>query len=204
MNDLHNPTPHLNPLPVASRWSALRTALRHRWMDDAAARRLLAGGVGERLRQRVAASEQRHTGQLRLCVEAGLPVSYLWRHFWQRLPLPVVVRQRAVMLFGKLRVWDTERNNGVLIYLLLAGRTIEIVADRGLNAQVSSVAWAAVAERLGSALRAGRFEDGMGQALDEVSALLTAHFPRGTAADGDQAAGPDSARNELPDEPVSL
>ena len=79
----------------------------------------------ERLRERVAASERRHSGEIRICVEAGLPLSYLWRG--------LSARDRAITMFGKLRVWDTEHNNGVLIYLLLAEHAIEIVADRGLE-----------------------------------------------------------------------
>ncbi len=79
----------------------------------------------------MAASEQRHTGEIRICVEAGLPLSYLWRDAPARASAPV-------MLFGKLRVWDTEHNNGVLIYLLLADHAIEIVADRGIDARVGA------------------------------------------------------------------
>ena len=70
---------------------------------------------------RVAASEKRHSGEIRVCAEAGLPLSYLWRG--------ASARERALAMFGKLRVWDTEHNNGVLIYLLLAEHAIEIVAD---------------------------------------------------------------------------
>ena len=94
-------------------------------------------------------------------------------------------------MFGKLRVWDTEHNNGVLIYLLLAEHAIEIVADRGIDAHVSADEWAAMAQRMGAAFREGRFEDGLTQALEEVSALLVEHFP---LAEGE------ADRNELPDE----
>jgi len=100
--------------------------LKHRWFDERDTKRALKPDVVQRLRQRVAASERAHSGEIRLCVEAGLPLSYLWRG--------LTARDRAVTMFGKLRVWDTEQNNGVLIYLLLAERRIEIVADRGLNA----------------------------------------------------------------------
>ena len=96
-------------------------------------------------------------------------------------------------MFGKLRVWDTEHNNGVLIYLLLAEHAIEIVADRGLNSKVDSGEWQRIVERMGRAFHEGRFEDGLTQALEEVSALLVQHFP---AAPGQANA------NELPDEPV--
>jgi uncharacterized membrane protein len=135
----------------------------------------------------VGASERRHSGEIRICVEAGLPMSYLWRD--------ARPRERAITLFGKLRVWDTEDNNGVLIYLLLAEHAIEIVADRGIDSRVSDVQWAEMAQRMGAAFREGRFEDGLTQALEEVSALLVEHFP---LAEGE------ADRNELPDAPVVL
>jgi uncharacterized membrane protein len=135
----------------------------------------------------VGASERRHSGEIRICVEAGLPMSYLWRD--------ARPRERAITLFGKLRVWDTEDNNGVLIYLLLAEHAIEIVADRGIDARVSDDQWAAMAQRMGAAFRERRFEDGLTQALEEVSALLVEHFP---LAEGQ------ADRNELPDKPVVL
>jgi uncharacterized membrane protein len=87
----------------------------------------------------VAASESRHSGQIRICVEAGLPLQlFVATLCVGGAPLRQVIRQRAVTMFGKLRVWDTERNNGVLVYLLLADHAIELVADRGLNAFVKS------------------------------------------------------------------
>ena len=98
-------------------------------------------------------------------------------------------------LFGKLRVWDTEHNNGVLIYLLLAEHAIEIVADRGIDAHVDDAEWAAMAQRMGASFREGRFEDGLTQALEEMSALLVTHFPLAENQ-------PDT--NELPDAPVVL
>lgn len=162
-----------------------RRILRHRWLDERDTRRALPPDLVERLTQRVAASERRHSGEIRLCIEAGLPWSYLMRD--------ARPRERAVTLFGKLRVWDTEHNNGVLIYLLLAERAIEIVADRGLNVRVDTADWQAMAQRMAAAFRGGRYEDGLTQALEEVSAVLVAHFPLepGTVR-----------RNEQPDEPV--
>ncbi len=172
---------------AASLFSKLARIGRHRWVDQAQVRRVLPAEVLERLTRRVAASEHRHTGEIRICVEAGLPMSYLWRD--------APARQRAVMLFGKLRVWDTAHNNGVLIYLLLAEHAIEIVADRGIDAHVDAAEWSAMAQRMGAAFRENRFEDGLTLALEEVSALLVAHFP---AAPGERN------RNELPDAPVIL
>lgn len=163
----------------------LARVLRHRWLDEADTRKAIPPELVERLARRVAASEKRHSGEVRIYVEAGLPMSYLWRR--------ATPRERAVAMFGKLRVWDTEHNNGVLIYLLLAEHAIEIVADRGLDRHVAQAEWQAIVARMGSAFREHRFEDGLTQALEEVSALLVAHFP---AASG--GANP----NELPDEPV--
>jgi uncharacterized membrane protein len=159
--------------------------LRHRWLDESHTRKAIPPDVAERLAQRVAASEQRHTGEIRLYVEAGLPTAYLWRH--------ATPRERAVAMFGELRVWDTEHNNGVLIYLLLAERAIEIVADRGLDRQVAPDEWRAIVARMSAAFREGRFEDGLTQAIAEVTAQLAMHFP---------AAAGDSNPNELPDAPV--
>ena len=172
--------------------------IRHRWLDAADARRAVPPDLAERLRRRVAASEQRHTGKVRICVEGGLPLSYLWRHLRDRVPIGQIVRQRALMMFSKLGVWDTAHDNGVLIYLNLAERAVELVADRGVCRHVDAPAWQAMVDRMGSAFHAGRFEDGLTQALEEVSAVLTRHFPA-------PAVGADSAPsspNELPDEPV--
>ncbi len=166
-------------------WSRILRILKHRWLDDLDTRRALPPELLERLAQRVAVSERRHSGEIRIYVEAGLPNSYLWRG--------ATARERAVAMFGKLGVWDTEHNNGVLIYLLLAEHAIEIVADRGLARHVGPEEWRAIVARMGSAFREGRFEDGLTQALEEVSALLVRHFP--LAADQDNP-------NELPDTPV--
>ncbi len=159
--------------------------LRQRWHEDQAVRRAVPPALLARLAQRVAASEQRHGGEIRICVEGGLPNSYIWRG--------ATARERAVAMFSKLRVWDTEKNCGVLIYLLLAEHAIEIVADRGITRHVPHTHWQSLVQAMGSAFREGRFEDGLTQALEEVSALLVAHFP---LAEGE--VGP----NELPDAPV--
>ena len=163
----------------------LQRIWKHRWLDESDTRRAIPAELADKLMRRVAASEQRHSGEVRIFVEAGLPLGYLWRD--------ATPRERAVAMFGKLRVWDTENNNGVLIYLLLAEHAIEIVADRGLARHVSHDEWQAIVDRMGSAFRDGRFEDGLTQALEEVSALLVQHFPIEGGARND---------NELPDEPV--
>jgi uncharacterized membrane protein len=149
---------------------------KHRWMDRSDTLRAVPDDMAERIARRVAASEGRHTGEVRLCVEASLPLSYLWR-VGPETPLQHVVRERALTWFGRLRIWDTEHNNGVLIYVLLAEHAIEFVADRALSRRVSQVEWQAMVDRLAARLRSGEFEDGLTQALEEASALLVAQFP---------------------------
>ena len=163
----------------------LQRLFRHRWLDEADTRRAIPADVQQRLAEHVARSERRHTGEIRIYVEAGLPMSYLWQD--------ATPRERAVAMFGKLGVWDTEQNNGVLVYLLLAEHAIEVVADRGLSRHVSAAQWQEIVAGMSAAFRAGRYEEGLKQAVDAVDQLLVRHFP----ADG--AAGD---ANELPDEPV--
>ncbi len=179
-------------------WRTLTRLIRHRWLDASDARRAVPAHLAEQLRRRVHASEQRHSGEVRICIEGGLPTSYLWRHLRDRTPMAEIVRQRALMMFAKLHVWDTEHNNGVLIYLLLAEHAIELVADRGVSRHVDPALWQALVGRLGEALRAGHFEDGLTQALEEVSAVLVTHFPEAEA----EPAHSTTAPNQLPDEPV--
>jgi hypothetical protein len=174
-------------MATPSLFSRLLRLWRHRWIDAADVQRALPPEALQRLGARVAASERRHSGEVRICIEAGLPWSYIRRG--------AAPRERAITLFGKLRVWDTAYNNGVLIYLLLAEHAIEIVADRGIDAHVNAEEWAAMAKRMAAAFREGRFEDGITHALEVVSALLVAHFPLAEGA-------PD--RNELPNEPVVM
>lgn len=169
------------------------TLFKHRWLDASDSRKAIPHDMAKRLMQRVAASEHRHSGEIRICVEAGLPMSYVWRHVWHKTPLRHVIRERAIMMFGKLRIWDTVNNNGVLIYLQLAEHAIELVADRGINECITQAEWQAMVQRLGKALRESRFEDGLTEALEEVSALLVQYYP---LQDGE------AHRNELPNVPV--
>jgi uncharacterized membrane protein len=154
----------------------------HRRFDEASTVRTLGSGAVDRLAERVARSEQTHTGEIRISIEAGLPLSYLWRR--------ATARQRAIALFGKLRVWDTEHNNGVLVYVLMAERAIEIVADRALARQVPQSQWDAITQDMASAFRAGNYEAGLQRAVEAVEHLLQVHCP---ALPGHRA------RNELSD-----
>ena len=164
-----------------NRWLRL---LKHRRLDEGDARKLVGAAALQRIEARVAASEARHSGEIRVCIEAGLPLSYLRRS--------ATARERAVAMFGKLRVWDTEHNNGVLIYLLLAEHRIEVVADRGITQRVSAATWQQISDAMGAAFKVGDYARGLQGAVDRVGALLVQHFPADAAA-----ANP----NELPDRP---
>jgi uncharacterized membrane protein len=159
--------------------------LKHRWLDERDTAKALDAAALARLQARVAASEREHSGEIRLFVEAGLPLSYLRRG--------LRARDRAITMFGKLRVWDTEHNNGVLIYLLLADHAIEIVADRGLARHVPQAEWDAAMLQMRQAFRAGQFEAGLMGAIERVHAALKQHF---ALAPGQHNP------NELPDRPL--
>ena len=167
----------------------IKRMLKHSWLDSSSAHHAMPPELLLRLQQQVTASEQRHSGELRIYVEGSLPASYLWCDTTTRH----LTRQRAVDLFSELRVWDTAHNNGVLIYLLLAEHAIEIVADRGLNQVVDTQAWQHLMTRMRKAFQQGHFEVGLSQALNEVSELLVQRFPL--------KAG-ESNPNELPDSPL--
>jgi len=128
-------------------------------------------------------SEHRHSGELRFAVENALALSQVWRG--------VSARQRALEVFSNLRVWDTEENSGVLIYLSLVDREVHIVADRGITRRVPQSEWDAIAEAMQKEFRKGDFLSGSLQGIERITMLLAAHFPPG--ADN---------RNELPNKPV--
>ncbi len=138
-----------------------------------------------RIGSAIAAGEQTHSGQVRFVVEAALPLSLVLR---EQKP-----RARALDVFSRLRIWDTEDNIGVLIYVLLADKAVEIVADRGIHRRVGDAAWRSICRTMEAAFRGGRFEDGAVAGINAINALLAEHFPR-------RGAGP----NELSDQPVLI
>jgi uncharacterized membrane protein YgcG len=158
---------------------------RHIVTDHADARRAVSESDLKRLEQLIADGEHRHRGQVCLAIEPALPLARVY----QRL----APRERALEVFGSMRVWDTDENCGVLVYLLLADRDVEIVADRGIHRVVGELAWQAICTNMEAAFRAGRFTDGLVDGLQAINALLAQHFPRSEA-------GP----NELSDRPRIL
>jgi uncharacterized membrane protein len=133
----------------------------------------------------IKASEAAHRGEIRFAVEGALHIEPLLR---SQTP-----RERAIDVFSQLRIWDTEHNNGILIYLLLADRDVEIVADRGIHEKVGEQEWEGICRKMEAAFRQADYEGGVVGGIQEVTRLLAKHFP---------PIGED--RNELPDKPVVL
>lgn len=130
-------------------------------------------------------TEANHSGQIRFAVEPSLGLTALWHN--------QTANERAIDVFSQLRVWDTELNNGVLIYLLLADRDVEIVADRGVNVRLGTSIWEEICVEMESAFRSGKFEAGVIQGIYAISSHLQRCFPREYPS-----------VDELPNEPVIL
>ena len=130
-------------------------------------------------------NEAKRAGEIRFVVEGALEGAPLFRG--------QSARERAIEVFSQMRIWDTEHNNGVLIYLLLADRGVEIVADRGVHAQVGAQGWEAICRAMEAAFKRADYEGGAVGGVHAVAQHLEKHFPAGAAG-----------RNELPDRPVVL
>jgi uncharacterized membrane protein len=148
---------------------AWRRVLSHWTTGDFAVRRAFPDAAMARIEAAIREGESRHSGEVMFAVEASLPTRALWS--------ADSARARAVEAFGFLGGWDTEANNGVLIYLLLADRTVEIVADRGAARLVARADWESVCREMEASFRSGRFADGVVAGIERVHALLAAHFP---------------------------
>ncbi|KJC45058.1 membrane protein [Bradyrhizobium sp. LTSP885] len=155
--------------------------LEHRWR----VRRDFPPRVLDAIEQAIKAGEATHSGQIRFVVEGALDGAALFRD--------QPARERAVDVFSHLRIWDTHHNNGVLIYLLLADRDVEIVADRGIDAKVGAAGWEAICRAMEADFRSGQFEQGVIKGIAAASRKLAKYFPH--------VAG---GSNELPDKPVVI
>jgi uncharacterized membrane protein len=161
-----------------------------RWIRHLAAgasvRRLFPQATLDAIHNAIAAGEKRHRGEVCFAIEQAMP--------WRDLARGRSVRERAQEVFAQLRVWDTEHNSGVLIYVLVAERAIEIVADRGVAARVDQREWQQICDRMRERFAAHDFEPGVIDGVNAVSDILARHFPTdGTARE-----------NELTDAPVVL
>lgn len=148
-------------------------------------RQRFPAGALQRIEQAVVASERTHNGEIRFVVEAGL---HPYEILFKKTP-----RKRAIELFGRLNIWDTEHNNGVLIYLLLADKDVEIVADRGIDRHVGYDRWDAICHDMERLFRKGEYEAAVLQGIAEISMHLQRHFPY-----------QESKNNEIPNQPLVL
>ncbi|HEX4926897.1 MAG TPA: DUF5130 family protein [Burkholderiales bacterium] len=158
-------------------------ALKHALLPPWVAQRPFPARVLKRIEQAIAASERRHRGELRFAAEGPLALR----------ELGYSTRQRARAVFAQLDVWDTEENTGVLIYVQLVDRAIEIVADRGIAARVAQSEWDEVCRAMQARFRRDEYLEGSLEAIEAVTRILARHFP----PRGDNP-------NELPDKPVML
>ena len=147
-----------------SRW------FRHTFATGGAVRRAFPPQTLASIEAGIDASERLHCGEIRVAIEGALEPSEIARG---KAP-----RERALEVFAALGVWDTDANNGVLIYVLLADRDVEIVADRGFNDRVAASEWREVCDRIEREFRAGRFEHGMLAGVGEVGRIIGAHYPQ--------------------------
>ena len=159
--------------------------LKHLLLPAWYVRRVFARADRDAVRRAIAAAEAGHRGELRFIVEGPLPVSALWQG--------VTARQRAINLFARHRVWDTDQNSGILIYVQLVDRKVEILADRGIAACVAQREWDDICRGMEAAFRVGRWHEGALAAVAHAGELLAANFP----ADSTNP-------NELPDAPLML
>lgn len=163
----------------------LKRFLRHVWMSPLILKRHFPAATLEAIRGAVAEGEKLHRGQVRFVIEAELTTGQLWAG--------VSARQRAIDVFSLLRAWDTEENNGVLIYLLLADRKVEIVADRGIHRRAGDERWRAICREIEHHFRKGDFLGGSLTGIQKIGAELAFYFP----ATGEP-------KNEQPDTPVVM
>ena len=138
-----------------------------------------------RIRNAIIAAELGHAGEIRFAVEGALHSTPLFKG--------QSARERAIEVFSQLRVWDTEHSNGVLIYLLLADRNVEIVADRGVHAKVNSQDWEKICRAMEVDFKQANFKDGVVKGIQAIAQHLVEHFP-----------AQDKNQNELPDKPLML
>lgn len=158
---------------------------RHLCISPLALKKRFPKAVMQRIEQAIADSEQTHFGEIRFAVELNLPLLDILRK--------KSGQQRAVEIFSQLQVWDTEQNNGVLIYLLLADHDFGILADRGIHQHVGVQGWARISHEMEALFRQGQFEAGVLYGIAQISMLLVQHYPANA-----------TNHNELPNAPVVI
>ena len=158
---------------------------RHLFISPLALKKRFPKAVMQPIEQAIAESEQSHLGEIRFAVELNLPLLDILRK--------KSGQQRAVEVFSQLQVWDTEQNNGVLLYLLLADHDFEILADRGIHQHIGTHGWARISHEMEILFKQGQFEAGVLHGITQINRLLIEHYPATT-----------NNHNELPNAPVII
>jgi uncharacterized membrane protein len=158
---------------------------KHAWSHPRHVKALFPQHSLKQIELAIAQSEHHHAGEIRVVIESGLPTYAILRK--------LAPRQRAINLFGHFNIWDTEHNNGVLIYLLLADHDVEIVADRGIHRHVGDAGWQHICQQMEGMFRSGQFESGVVFGIQAIGEQLARYFP------------PEAVpRNELPNRVLIL
>ena len=165
--------------------SRVKRIIRHWLFTHGQLRRAFSRASLERIERAIRVSETTHCGEIRFAVEGALDGAPLFK--------AQTARERALDLFSQLRIWDTENNNGILIYVLLADHAVEIVADRGIHARVGAQTWQAICRQVEQAFAQADYPGGIVKGIEAATQVLSKHFPL-----------QGSRNNELPDTPVVL
>ncbi|MBN8550171.1 MAG: TPM domain-containing protein [Deltaproteobacteria bacterium] len=145
--------------------------IRHAFCGPWTVRRHFSQSDLDAIEAHIKATEATHGGEIRVCIEADLDVS--------ELVAGLSPAERSRNVFSHLRVWDTAQNNGVLLYVLLADRAFEIVADRAISQHISAPEWAEVSREIEAEFKAGRFLSGVKRGIDLIAHRISRHFPSG-------------------------
>ena len=147
----------------------LRRWLRHVFTSPWTVKRTFPASTLQTLEAAISATERLHGGELRWAIEGSLDFPQLWQD--------LSPRERAVELFSHLRMWDTEANNGVLVYVLLADHAVEIVADRGYGDLSQQADWQAACRAIESRFAQGDHERGVIEVTELIGSLIARQFP---------------------------
>lgn len=175
----------------------LKRLFRHLFILPNAVNQHFSHEAMRRIEAAIAKSETAHLGEIRFAVESNLHVLDIFKR--------KSAKKRAIEVFSNLRVWDTEQNNGVLIYLLLADHDFEILADRGIHFHVGKDGWESVCHEMEAMFKHGQFEAGVLYGVKKIGEMLVQHYPVTGGSSGENAAHSTADNvNELSDAPVVL
>jgi len=163
----------------------IKRIAKHAFTTQWHVKKYFASAALDAIENEIALSEKQHSGEIRFVVEGALDGSPLFKN--------ESAHDRALDIFSQLRIWDTQDNNGLLIYLLLADHAVEIIADRGINAKVNKNEWQTICGIMQNEFARGNFQTGVCDAIKSITQHLVKHFPVSV-----------NDENELPNKPVVM